>query len=521
MKRLLSYMILLLTPAMLSAQTLEIGQLKEKAAGPEPVLVSDSLYLSALVVSSPGNENLADSRQISYRDASATMSNRTAYVESLDGKFGARLVFRHFNTEAKKAVRYSVITLNLCGASLRKDANGALVIENIPDGSIVSVVPGSESDIPRKVKALSELSADDIYTWVTVPDCEFVFKDGAYVNILEQYGKKTSLNAKYSPVGYMDTWQTLLWDRNAAPLYLVINSRVPWRRSGAGVPQGTGSISGILLRSDIPRYGHVEAWQIRPMEESDIAFSREERSSFTTLCEWNWNDNAPQFNTTDGAVERFRYEKMLPDIGRGELSLDFLSSTYRGMDVNNPVLEDTDKEIRGTRGKVNKGAMEIRTQVKNWWNWAEDCGSAVVLKFSTKDLDSERLYLAFSFAAGAVSATTSRFAPAFWGVEYSTDNVHIAKMDMPNIQLRTLPWWESSQNGVRYFTSTDAGMGLTEHIVELPSSLIGQETVYVRICPVRKNLTTLAMEEKHLYSLRQNMEDWTFVRFGAISIRYR
>ena len=35
--------------------------------------------------------------------------------------------------------------------------------------------------------------------------------------------------------------------------------------------------------------------------------------------------------------------------------------------------------------------MEIRTRDCNWWNWQEDCGNAVTIKFSTEDISAERL----------------------------------------------------------------------------------------------------------------------------------
>lgn len=519
MKKLLVILFSVLVPLAVQASEVTVSGLRGMLSPGTELQIDKDILLTARVLTQPRHNNLDVGRQANYRNSYATYNDRTVYVEGEDG-LGMKLMFQH-SDETEKVSRYALLTLSLNGAVLKMSASGALSAVDIPNDRIVSVVPGNEKDVPVKERSISQLCSEDIYSWVTVKDCEFVFKDGAYVNILEQYACKNADNSKYKPNGMMDTWQTLLCDGNMTALYMVVNSRVAWRRSGEGVPQGKGGISGILIREDIPRYGHVNAWQIRPMEESDIAFDKKGESSFKTLCEWNWNDNDKLFNTNEGKVERFRYEKMIPDVGSGELTIDFESSTYRGMDVNNPVLEPVKGYVKGAKGMVNCGSMEIRAVVPRWWNWGDDCGNAVVLKFSTKDIKAEKLFVAFSFSAGANSAYGAFLNPAYWGVEVSTDNIHIARMDVPPIRLCALPWWEKVIDGTKYFTSQSAGLGMTEHLIELPSTLIGQETVYVRICPVKKNLMTLAMEDKVNYALRQNMNHWSTVNFGAITIRYR
>lgn len=519
MKRIIIISLFILVSVLMQARTVNVAALRAMAAPGTEKLIEEELVLSSRTITKPAHENLYFGRQASYKNSYSTYNDRILYVEGEDG-LGLMLWFQHMD-EAGKALRYSLIDVNLKGSVLKMSPEGALSVEEIPNGSIVNIVPGTEKDIPVKELTIAQLKPEDIYSWVSVKDCEFVFKDGAYVNVLDQYTRTMPNNKQYNPNGMMDTWQTLMCDGSATPLYLVINARTPWRRTGNGVPQGKGTVSGVLIRSDVPRYGHVNAWQIRPMEESDIAFDWKGESSFKTLCEWNWNDNNKLFNTKEGLVERFRYEHMIPDEGEGELTIDFESSTYRGIDVNNPVLEPNKDAVKGAKGQVRYGSMEIRSIVSHWWNWGENCGNAVVLKFSTKNIKADKLFLAFSFSAGANGAYGSFLNPAYWGVEVSTDNVHLANMDIAPIRLRALPWWEKKIDGIQYFTSQSAGVGMTEHLIELPSSLIGQEAVYVRICPVKKNLMTLAMEDKANYALRQNMNHWSTVSFGAITIRYR
>lgn len=521
MRRLLLILSFLLPLTHLHSREVTFEQLRSMVAPGERLTVTEDVELTGLVTSEPGNENLEDGVQSNFRSSSHTQNNRTAYIQSPDGRFGARLAFQHYDPEAKKALRYARMTISIKDAVISMSSKGAFAIEELPNGCVTSVVPGTAADLPVKEKKISELTAEDLHTWVTLTDCEFVFKDGSYSNILENYARPNPDNQQYKPNSYMDTWQTLVCDSEAAPLYVVVNARTPWRRTGKGVPQGKGKISGVLVVSENPRYGKTFTWQIRPLKEEDIAFEWDGASSFTTLAEWNWNDNAETFNTNEGPVTRFRHERMLPDIGKGELTLDFVSSTYRGKDVNNPVLEPAKEEIKGSKGLVRRGAMEIRAVAANWWNWGDDCGSGVVLKVSTKDISAEQLFLAFSFSGGSNMANGSRYNPAFWGVEVSTDNVAFARVDIPDITLRSIPWWEKELDGVLYKTSCEAGMGMTEHIVRLPSSLLGQETVYIRITPVKKNLTTLAMENSTNAAMRPNLTHWSYVSFGAITVRYR
>ena len=459
-----------------------------------------SAILEGIVISSPAHPNLDDTVQSNYRSVSYTQNNRTAYVEVQEGGvyYGVKLVFQHLDPEARKLERYSRVKIDISDAIVEE--NGRLIRE-IPNGAVLSVEPGRAQDVPKHIRRVSELSETDLYTWV--------FKDGSYCDILESYA------------GMMGTWQTLLTDSAGSPFYAVFNPRVPWRRSGKGVPQGTGTVSGIYVKSDLVRYGKVNAPQIRILEEEDIEFDWSGTSSYSTICEWNWNDNADEFNTTEGPVHYIKRHKVLPDEGKGYLWTDFEASTYRGRDLNNPVVEPDKGYVRGHRGQVLRGSMQVRTMAKNWWDWGNDCGNSLVVQFSTEGLSGETLLLDFNFAAGDNSAYNTRLCPVYWGVEVSTDGKAYAQVDIPPITLRPFPWWEKDIDGVHYVTSLECGLGLTAHQVILPASLLGQKTVYVRISPVSRRAYTLAPEGSDNWSLRPNQENWTFIEFGTIAVRYR
>lgn len=467
------------------------------------------ILLEGIVISSPAHPNLDDAVQSNYRSVSYTQNSRTAYIEVLDegGEWhGVKLLFQHLDPEARKLERYAHVTIDITDAIVEED--GRLVRE-IPNGAVLSVTPGTKDDVPARVRRVSELTEADMYTWVTIPGSEFVFKDGSYCDILESYA------------GMMGTWQTLMSDEEGGAYYTVFNSRVPWRRTGRGVPQGRGDVSGILVRSDLVRYGAVHAPQLRVLEEEDFGMDWDGSSSFNTICEWNWNDNVDEFRTTEGVMHYIKRQRVLPDVGSGYVWTDFEASTYRGRDLNNPVVEPDKGYVRGHRGQVLKGSMQVRTMAKNWWDWGSDCGNGLMVSFSTEGLSGETLLLDFNFAAGDNSAYNTRMCPVYWGVEVSTDNETFALLDIPPIMLRPLPWWEKDIDGVHYVTSMECGLGLTAHQVRLPSSLFGQKEVFVRLCPISRQAYTLAPEGSDNWSLRPNQENWTCVEFGTIAIRYR
>lgn len=478
--------------------------------------VAGEVVLEGRVISAPAHPNLDDAVQVNHRSASMTQNNRTAYLQDPDGRCGVKLVFQHLDPEARKLKRYGLARISLKDAVLSVE-NGGYVLNEIPNGAVLSLEPGTREDIPLKERTAKTLTDEDLFTWVTLRDCEFVFKDGSYCNILESYAVKPTGKTLLGGNGYMGTWQTLLTDGDASPVYAVINSRVPWRRSGGGVPAGKGSFSGIYVRTDIDRYGKVHAPQIRPLDEEDFHFTEGE-SAYKVICEWNWNDNQKEIRTEEGPMNFIKRQKVLPDVGEGRLWTDFEASSYRGRDCNNPAMEPDKDYVLGHRGQVLNGSLQVRTQAANWWNWGEDCGNSLVVKFSTEGLSGDRLALAFTFAAGDNGAASTQMCPVYWGVEVSTDNIHIARVDIPDIMVRPLPWFTKSLDGVTYWTSEEAGMGLTEHLVVLPSSLFGRKEVYVRISPVRRNAYTLAMRGSVNAALRPNDTAGTRMEFGTIKI---
>ena len=145
-----------------------------------------SAILEGIVISSPAHPNLDDAVQSDYRSVSYTQNNRTAYIEVQEGDSwrGVKLVFQHLDPEARKLERWSHVKLDISEAVIEE--NGRIVRE-IPNGAVLSVEPGTADDVPQRIRRVSEITKDDLYTLVTIPESEFVFKDGSYCDIQTRF----------------------------------------------------------------------------------------------------------------------------------------------------------------------------------------------------------------------------------------------------------------------------------------------------------------------------------------------
>lgn len=520
---LLLAVLLVATPLFAFGQTLSMREVRELAKSAKTLVVEQDITVDGYVVSKPGGWNNDINISVHY----SSMKNEdlsTVYLESLNADMGFKL-----KVAERKFVslfpRYARVTLSLKGTTLKYSEPCSVVVEGVTDGHIVNIVQCSEADLPRKEKYIGELTDDDIYTYVTLKDCEIVFKDGAFSNVYERYVLATRINSKVKPNKSMDCWATLICDNKGDVIYSLTNTLCRWRRDGAGVPQGAGDMKGIVSYASLPRYGGdvFGRYVVIPMDNEDYAMNWEASTTkYRSIAEWNWNDNKKAFTTEYGDMDRIATERILADVGKGTLWVATSCDAIRGRDTNNPRVDAGKEEgTKGFGGFVRYGALCIKTEAHNWWDWKKDCGKGIELAFSTKGLSGERLLFGFTFAAGEISANSSYGFPVFWNVEYSTDGKtwQAVEGSKPK-KLRSLPWhWNQPVHGVHY-DSILAGAGYTEHVVLLPKSLFGKSKVYVRVVPVAKNTATLGYDYSENGALRHNSMDMTVVNFGSVVVRY-
>jgi hypothetical protein len=242
----------------------------------EGTAVDEDILIEGIVVSDFHSKNMEANPSVSYDKVDVTVNDCTAYLESPDGRYGFRLRFD--TPEDNVLARGTRLSLSLSGTVLTREENPErYTISSLVGENMVESAAGEA--IPVKQRRISELTDDDVYTFVSLENTEFLFKEGSYANVYENYSLSSDVNASQTGNNNrMDGWASLLMDDAGNSIYAPVNMLCLWRRSGQGVPQGTGTTHGIVVHNELPRYGNVGRYQIRVLDESNGPGSRPIRS---------------------------------------------------------------------------------------------------------------------------------------------------------------------------------------------------------------------------------------------------
>ena len=519
------------------------GQLRGLCEPGKSVLLTAPTVVEGIVVSDFHSKNMEANPSVSYDKVDVTVNDCTAYLESPDGRYGFRLRFD--TPEDNVLARGTRLSLSLSGTVLTREENPErYTISSLVGENMVESAAGEA--IPVKQRRISELTDDDVYTFVSLENTEFLFKEGSYANVYENYSLSSDVNASQTGNNNrMDGWASLLMDDAGNSIYAPVNMLCLWRRSGQGVPQGTGTTHGIVVHNELPRYGNVGRYQIRVLDESGFGMEWAGESAYTEFAEWDGNPHKYSFGTYAKFNSRYAYnrlESITPsdDISSGktvpnaELFCENHVETTAAEawpiagtgNYNNP-------EVGSLGTSLTCKAYFVKAGVKGWYRWE---GNEVVgynglrMEFSTASLNGSHMLLGFSFAAGTISATTSKTYPAHWCVEYSVDGGQSytlcpsAATGVDYVHLRSLPWWDASLAGNRYNTCSSAGIGLTDHLFRLPAEVFGRERVMVRIRPYDKVMTVLPLVWNGDTETAEISAATTYdnqLRWGVITLRYR
>lgn len=148
--------------------------------------ITKDLFIEGVVVSDVGNQNVGDFVQTTPTVINYTQNDRTVYVQSVDGRYGFRILT---NTVADNIFkRYSKVQVLLKGVAVEKESNpDHYTLTGVTSMMVMSQVEGNASQLPVKQKYMSELTDDDIYTFVTLKDVEFPVRKGSFTPINEGY----------------------------------------------------------------------------------------------------------------------------------------------------------------------------------------------------------------------------------------------------------------------------------------------------------------------------------------------
>lgn len=505
--------------------------------------LTTSLVLEAVVVSDCSSKNMAYNPNRVYNAVDVTLSECTAYVQDADGGAGVRVVFTR--PEDNVFRRYDRVRIDLVGTVVEHASSpDCITVSNVKSSNIVERQDGSLEGLTVNKRRIKDLSDDDIFTFVTIPDLDFACKNGTYVHVYENYAQYSVIQGE-SLKGWvnnrMDAWAALLRDADGNTIYMPVNSLCLWRKDGHQVPQGMGPVSGIVVNEPNRRYGgNMGPYSIRPVDEKDIAVARKRNSPWKCLTGWYTDGTQGQsiefemMGVQTGVWKNGRKgDKVVNDEGPAAGLFWTDSDSYIHID-NDLTSLDRDKN-----GFDSNGALLFVGPTLSWYTF--DAAGKVsgtkgfYLKFSPKKASkATMMQFVFTWAAGDQDANNSWGFPAQWRVSCSLDGgkwftLNEAATSEEVFNLRCLPWWDKGIDNLgSRKTPLDCGFGMQTRAFNLPVEAIGAKEVLLRLSPandryfhphydVAEDVVSTAddpVTRKMTYAV-------TKIRFGTISIDYK
>ena len=510
----------------LSAASFE--ELRMMMRNRESVILPQGTEIEGIVVSDYMSHNMETTPQISFKELDLGLNFRTAYIQSHDGKYGFRVVFN--SVYDNRFPRFSKVKMDLGGAVLTRETEPErYTLSNIV-GAFIEILE-KDVHVEPKVRHIAELTDNDIYTFVTLSDVEFMSKEGSYTNVHEKKVMKTYLNDfKTHSDGPIDGSGLLLKDNQGDDIFMPVNTKCSWRRNGDRVAQGVGFVDGVLVHTVLRRYGDIGRYAIRPASRKDIRIPMDTTSSYETIVEWNWDRNYDVALNLERqglqewiSGETLLADRVLPDVGIGYLSTTVNATMRLDAEWNSRCVHDGNDAGSGAR---EWSVLRLNSDTKDWYIFSGDriVGSnAVLVETSTKGFEGRGVSFEFTFSAGNCSADLAWGFPGEWQVAYSVDGRNFIPVQKIFL-LR--PLWYNTTNvkdlgGVRDLCY-DATPGSVECRVMLPAFLLGKDKVFFRIYPASDKLTVLPenpADDINSGTMKNGFSHGFALRLGKVSVK--
>lgn len=306
-------------------------------------IITENIFLEGVIISEKGNANLATNLNTAPGTVSTHENEVTFYLQDVNNHAGG-ILFKTKTSADNIFDQNERVKIWLKGTKLTKYSNPTrYVIEDVANEHILEKNEGDPVQ-PKEVY-MKDLTDQDIYTWVKLKDVEMSIPNGYFSNMHEGYASRVSVYA------------SSIRDINRNNMYMLINTAVPYRTS-AKLPQGSGTITGILVHDDVPRFGgDIGKYSLRPLSREDIDLAENRENGFTrVIAEWSG------YKTGDA-------NPMLPDVGLeyGAKMSHSSKSILSGPDFNGP--------------SVTSGGGY---SVSGWWNAGK--GESWIFELSTTGL---------------------------------------------------------------------------------------------------------------------------------------
>ena len=500
---------------------LDISSLKAMLPSKGEIVLDKHYIVSGVVINDDTEGNGAENRMVSADNPDPEYSSRIIFLQDEDGNDGIKLIFDA--SCADVASRFDRISFDAFGLTLtREDDPVRYEIAGIPTSVVTE---SSRGEAPEaKIRSISSLSEDDLYTFVKLENVEIPIRKGSYVPVDIRY------------IDIVTAYPMTLRDNTGMSLYMMVNSDCKWSRNGNPMPQGSGSVSGVLVhevcdnfewdtaqeaaikaKGVISNYitglGNIGSWQIRPVFHSDIEIAQSMEDGFSSLLyEWAYCDSTGTHLTPnyDGSIKVLRPTwPAVSDPRTDPVTLKAaLYCNNNGENKEFHVCNDFTHlgpyTYGGTitRPENGNGVFDAAGRSAHWYvypstgsigviysqyattpvDWSISNGSAWCVtgwsnkqywecEFSTEGLSAANSPLSVQF--GTMNHIGYTGAPRYWSLDWSSDGTNWQRMrtfsvpDFPSANSRKvyhLP-------GTKYLS------------VNLPDAALGLEKVYVRILP--------------------------------------
>lgn len=451
-------------------------------AGDTPISIEQNLSLEGYIVSDNASKNVTENPQRTSTDIDYTATDKSAVFESLDGSFG--FLLETATVQDNIFEPFTRVTLLLSGAELRKEANpDRYTLAKITSSMVAASAKVGKEGIPSKTMSISALKDSDIYTRVTLTDCEFPIRKGGLTPLNEGY---TSLYK----VDRVTKFASLVRDKAGSSIYLLTNTSCPYRRDGRRIGNGSGPVSGIVVSEAYESFQGVGRYQIRHQSWEDLGFADDFADGFSgLLCEWRYlrQGNADSsWNATAGTGSMTHtYTLGTPNATYGTWCYPCYDQSYLGPVFNKctnvngfgVTLEDGSDYASSYTGSVDKGQLLAAAGwpmawMKETWISNSEQFYSWEIHFSTAGISTDVLSLQIS----SLNASQEGKSPVHWKVEWATSNAsgttwaEVGSYSVPDIVLWSItqPWQSAGYKPVN---------------IPLPLEMLGKEDVYIRLTP--------------------------------------
>ena len=509
-------------------KTMSFADVRAMGKDGQTVEINDYLIVEGYVVSNRASGNVGENEKLSLTASDNTSYKKKFYLESLDGNYGFLV---QTATEEDNVFTFAdKVTLLLKGTSLTKETDPERYeITGLTSSNIVGRETGFSSNLPEREKFISELTDADIYTYITLKDCEFAVRKGALTPLNDAY---TLSSGK----GMISKYPRLVRDAEGSSIYTYTNTTCPYRRDGVRLPYGSGTLSGVIVHELFPNYvygdnddeelsGNIGRYQIRHQSYSDIAFDKENSFSHI-LAEFRYatgfrtgENGMSYFNATDGqASARFFHTSgdavtncpsTFNYIGwtgtnsgvapfKGHIGFDSSIDQPLGYSFADGYVFDYSGTNSDGKGKVSSTKKNTYNGVsvklydgwmsKIWWKGEDAPAESWIVEFSTKDIAAQHLSMQFT----SYSAITSNVgnAPYNWTVSWSDTFDLNDESVWKKVADYVVP--DGVLNGQEREWQLPA---FKQYDFVLPLEMLGKDKVYLRLRPASRVSNTLYFGE--------------------------